>query len=192
MVRLRSTVVGVPVVFPAVTGDDDVAVPQADAGVLSRTQVGVTPVAGEAHERPGERQAVALGHPPCPADVPAGTLLVALAGRLPGEFVQPLDALRGEAHTPTNVQTAPIPCAGDGPQEPPGWEPTSGQRTASGGRRASREERSDQTGAAVTDPGNHTRWSADGRHETEPCGSNAGAVLNTSERGRDSGCVGRL
>ena len=73
--------------FPAVTGDDNVARPQADTGVLAGTQVRVTPVAGEAHERTGELQTVALGDPPRPADVPAGTLLVALAGRLAGEFV---------------------------------------------------------------------------------------------------------
>lgn len=96
--------------FAAVTGDDHVTVPQADAGVLSGAQVGITPVTGKAHERTGELQAVALGNPPCPANVPAGTLLVALAGRLPGELVQSLDALCGETHTPGDGGTAPISC----------------------------------------------------------------------------------
>jgi len=86
-------------VFATVTREDDVTRLQSDAGVPAGAQVGVTAVAGEPHESAREFDAVALGDPPCPPDVPAGALLAALGRRLAGEFVQPLDALRGEAHT---------------------------------------------------------------------------------------------
>ena len=82
-----------------VAGDNDVPVLQADAGVLAGTQVRITAVTGRSDERAGEFEAVALGDPSGPADLPACPLVVTLPGRLAGEGVQPLDALLGESHT---------------------------------------------------------------------------------------------
>ena len=79
--------VGIAGVLAAVAGEDDVAVLQADPGVVPWAEVGVTPVAGEAEQLPGQRQTVALGDPPGAADVPARPLVVALARGLPGQLV---------------------------------------------------------------------------------------------------------
>jgi hypothetical protein len=91
--------VGVAGVFPTVTRDDDMAVLEADTGVATGAEVGVTPVAGEAEKAAGKREAIALGDPPSPADVPARPLVVAHTRRLPGQVVEPLDALGRDAHT---------------------------------------------------------------------------------------------
>lgn len=69
------------------------AVLQANASVLPGNEVRVTGPAGEAFERSGETESVALGDPPGPANVLAGAFEVSLASGLRREPVEALDAL---------------------------------------------------------------------------------------------------
>ena len=89
----RPSVVGISGLIATVTGHDDVAVLRANAGVPTGKQEGVARVAGESRERTGEREALALGDSPGPADVLARPVGLTVASGLAGEFAQALDAL---------------------------------------------------------------------------------------------------
>ena len=93
-----SASVRVPRQLSAVAGDDDVARPGPDAGVPARHQVGVAGVAGEPLEPLRQRQSVPLSDTAGPADVPPRAVVLAVAGRRPGEVVEPFDALGGDGH----------------------------------------------------------------------------------------------
>jgi glycosyltransferase involved in cell wall biosynthesis len=83
------------------------AIPEADAGVPSGAEVGVTVVAGEATERTWEAVAVALGETPRQTDVLPGAVVVAGGGGLAGQRRQPLDPLGGDAGSPGHVPHRP-------------------------------------------------------------------------------------
>lgn len=91
--------VGVAALLPTLTGHDDVAVLEANAGILSGPEGRITPVTGEPAELARQCETVPLGDTPCSANVPSGTRFVALGSRRPGEFGQSFDALLGDCHT---------------------------------------------------------------------------------------------
>ena len=82
----------------AVAGDDHVSAARPDPRVPAGEQVRVAGVTGEPLEPPGQRQPVPLCDPAGPADVPPREVGVSPAGRRPGEFLKPLDALCGDVH----------------------------------------------------------------------------------------------
>lgn len=81
-----------------VARDDDVAVLQPNTGVVSRSEIRITPVTGEPNERPRECEAVALCDASGAPNVPFCAVLVTVAGGIPREFVEPLDALDCNRH----------------------------------------------------------------------------------------------
>jgi hypothetical protein len=105
------SLVGVSRVFATVTGDDDVATLEADAGVPAGPEVHITAVTGEAAKLPGQGEAIALGDSARTPDIAARTLVVTVLDGRPGESVQPLDALAGDAHGWTMVVAGGIACA---------------------------------------------------------------------------------
>ncbi len=91
------------------------AVPQTDAGVPTRYEVGVTGVAGEPPERPGKGEAVALGDTAGQTDVLPGAFRLALLDGGAGERRQSVDALLGNAHGrsgPRGAKGLPTPRRG--------------------------------------------------------------------------------
>ncbi|MFT4946332.1 MAG: hypothetical protein ACI8TL_000566, partial [Natronomonas sp.] len=103
--RASLPVVGISLLFATITGDDDAAVAQPNAGVGPRPQVGVAPIAGVANELAGQRQPIAFGDATSTTNVPAGAVLVAGCRRLPGQFVQALDAFGRDAHTESSRES---------------------------------------------------------------------------------------
>jgi hypothetical protein len=87
-------------VFAAVAGKHDVTVLQSNASVLSRPQIGVTAIAGEPDERTRQIQAIAFCDPAGAAHVSACTLVLAGSSGFACEFLQSVDALGGDAHSP--------------------------------------------------------------------------------------------
>jgi hypothetical protein len=101
-----------------VAGDDDVAVLQADSGVLAGPEDEITAVTGEPPEPPRKFEPVALGDTAGALDVSPGAVVSSASHRLPSEDVQPLDAFLGNGHvwrvTATRpMSCAPRPCPGD-------------------------------------------------------------------------------
>ncbi len=83
----------------AVAGDDDVVVPQSDAGVLAGTEVRVAGVAGESLEPAREAEAISLGDSPGKANVLSRTVVVALGGGVPRKCGETRYALFSYCHS---------------------------------------------------------------------------------------------
>lgn len=76
--------VGISALVPAVTGDNDVAVPESSAGVGTRTEVDVAVVTGKPEKFAREREAIALGETAGTTDVAPCTFVLSRRGRFPG------------------------------------------------------------------------------------------------------------
>lgn len=84
--------------FTTLAGNHDVTVLRSDPGVLPRTEVPVTAIAGTSAKLAGESSSVSFGDSTRESDVLASTLILALGGRTRGEIVQTLDTLVGDGH----------------------------------------------------------------------------------------------
>lgn len=89
-------------VSTTLAGDDDVTVPQSDAGGASRSKVAIAPIAGRPLERPRESETISLGDPASECDVLAGAVVVPRRRGLPRERVEPVDTLASDGHTTSN------------------------------------------------------------------------------------------
>jgi 1,2-diacylglycerol-3-alpha-glucose alpha-1,2-glucosyltransferase len=86
-------------VAATIAGNDDVAVLQSDAGVLSGTEVRVTGVAGESLELSGKREAMSLGDSPGKADVLPRSVVVTFHGGVPCKYFETLYSLLSYSHS---------------------------------------------------------------------------------------------
>jgi hypothetical protein len=72
------SLIGIAVVFPTVTGDDDVAILEAVPSVVASHEIQITPVTGRPDKLTRECQAVPFGNTTRSLDVPSRTLVVSL------------------------------------------------------------------------------------------------------------------